>query len=39
MIEVLEGIENGAELVKEGARSVKDKQTVKVLNIESETND
>jgi len=39
VIEVLEGIENGAELVKEGARSVKDKQTVKVLNIESETND
>jgi RND family efflux transporter MFP subunit len=31
-IEVLNGIENGAEIVKEGARSVKDKQTVKVIN-------
>tara|TARA_R110002073_G_scaffold40547_6_gene115428 strand:+ start:87406 stop:88575 length:1170 start_codon:yes stop_codon:yes gene_type:complete len=32
VIEVLEGIENGAEIVKEGARSVKDGQTVKVIN-------
>ena len=39
VIEVLEGIEDGAELVKEGARSVKDGQTVKVLTIESEIND
>ena len=36
VIEVLEGIEDGAELIKEGARSVKDGQTVKVLTIESE---
>jgi len=39
IIEILEGIEDGAELVKEGARSVKDGQTVKVLTIESKTND
>ena len=39
VIEVLEGIEDGDELVKEGARSVKDGQTVKVLTIESETNE
>lgn len=32
VIEVLNGIEDGAEIVKEGARSVKDKQTVKVIN-------
>jgi len=32
VIEVLEGIKNGAEVVKEGARSVKDKQTVEVIN-------
>lgn len=32
VIEVLEGIPNGAELILEGARSVKDKQTVKVIN-------
>ncbi|WP_055443862.1 efflux RND transporter periplasmic adaptor subunit [Lacinutrix himadriensis] len=32
VIEVLEGIENDAELIKEGARSVKDGQTVKVIN-------
>ncbi len=36
VIEVLEGIEDGAEMIKEGARSVKDGQTVKVLTIESE---
>ncbi|MFD2822293.1 efflux RND transporter periplasmic adaptor subunit [Lacinutrix iliipiscaria] len=32
VIEVLEGIKDGAEIVKEGARSIKDKQTVKVIN-------
>ena len=32
VIEVLEGIENGAEIIQEGARSVKDNQTVKVIN-------
>ena len=32
VIEVLSGIENGAEIIQEGARSVKDGQTVKVLN-------
>ncbi|WP_055435988.1 efflux RND transporter periplasmic adaptor subunit [Lacinutrix algicola] len=32
VIEVLANIENGAELIKEGARSVKDGQTVKVIN-------
>ncbi|WP_034060947.1 efflux RND transporter periplasmic adaptor subunit [Lacinutrix jangbogonensis] len=32
VIEVLENIESGAELIKEGARSVKDGQTVKVIN-------
>ncbi|MBD3862788.1 MAG: membrane fusion protein (multidrug efflux system) [Olleya marilimosa] len=31
VIEVLEGIQNGAELILEGARSVKDGQTVKVI--------
>ncbi|MEM5538847.1 efflux RND transporter periplasmic adaptor subunit [Olleya sp. AS48] len=31
VIEVLEGITNGAELIQEGARSVKDGQTVKVI--------
>lgn len=40
VIEVLEGIEDGAEIVKEGARSVKDRQMVKVVNLETEsTND
>ncbi len=32
VIEVLNGIENGAEIILEGARSVKDGQPVKVLN-------
>ncbi|GAL66071.1 probable Co/Zn/Cd efflux system membrane fusion protein [Jejuia pallidilutea] len=32
VIEVLSGIENNAEIIKEGARSVKDGQTVKVIN-------
>lgn len=38
VIEVLEGVENGAEIIKEGARSVKDGQTVKVITYESENN-
>lgn len=32
VIEVLGGIENGSEIIQEGARSVKDGQTVKVIN-------
>ncbi|MGJ8591772.1 MAG: efflux RND transporter periplasmic adaptor subunit [Aquaticitalea sp.] len=36
VIEVIEGIEDGSEIISEGARSVKDGQTVKVLTIESE---
>jgi len=32
VIEVLKGIENGAEIIVEGARSVKDAQSVKILN-------
>ena len=32
VIEVLEGVSNGSEIIQEGARSVKDGQTVKVLN-------
>ncbi|MEO9076830.1 MAG: efflux RND transporter periplasmic adaptor subunit [Gelidibacter sp.] len=38
-IEVLEGIENDAELIQEGARSVKDGQTVEVLIIDNKKND
>ena len=38
VIEVLEGIEDGTEIIEEGARSVRDGQTVKVLIIESEKN-
>lgn len=38
-IEVLEGIENNAELIQEGARSVKDGQTVEVLIIDNNQND
>ncbi len=33
VIEVLKGIENGTEIIQEGARSVKNGQTVKVLDI------
>lgn len=33
-IEVLSGLENGAELIDEGARSVKDGQEVKILEVE-----
>ena len=36
VIEVLEGIEDGAEIVREGARSVKDGQTVKVIELPTE---
>jgi len=32
VIEVVEGVSNGSEIIQEGARSVKDGQTVKVLN-------
>ena len=32
VIEVISGIENGSEIIKEGARSVKDGQNVKILN-------
>lgn len=32
VIEVIKGIENGAEIVQEGARSIKDGQSVKILN-------
>ena len=32
VIEVLKGIENGTEIIEEGARSVKNGQTVKVLD-------
>lgn len=38
-IEVLEGIEDDAELIYEGARSVKDGQTVEILTIENDQND
>lgn len=38
-IEVLKGIENNAELIQEGARSVKDGQTVEVLTIDNKQND
>ncbi len=33
IIEVLEGIKNGAEIIKEGARSVEDGQIVEVINL------
>ena len=33
-IEILSGLENGSEIINEGARSVKDGQSVKILNIE-----
>ena len=33
VIEVLEGVENGTEIIQEGARSVKNGQTVKVINL------
>ncbi|MFC5194519.1 efflux RND transporter periplasmic adaptor subunit [Bizionia hallyeonensis] len=37
VIEVLEGIEDGAEIVQEGARSVKDGQTVRVVDMQTES--
>ncbi|WFO14809.1 efflux RND transporter periplasmic adaptor subunit [Cellulophaga baltica 4] len=33
VIEVLDGLENGAEIISEGARTVEDGQTVKVINL------
>lgn len=33
VIEVLKGIENGTEIIQEGARSIKDGQAVKILNL------
>jgi RND family efflux transporter MFP subunit len=38
LIEVLKGIENDAEIIKDGARTVKNGQTVKVLNTKTEQN-
>jgi RND family efflux transporter MFP subunit len=37
-IEVLKGIEDGAEIIKEGARSVRDGQSVEVINYEETKN-
>ncbi|HPF96254.1 MAG: efflux RND transporter periplasmic adaptor subunit [Flavobacteriaceae bacterium] len=37
VIEVLSGLEDGTEIIKEGARSVKDSQTVEVIKFEEET--
>ncbi|EGV43704.1 efflux RND transporter periplasmic adaptor subunit [Bizionia argentinensis JUB59] len=37
VIEVLEGIENGSEIIEEGARSVKDGQIVKVIELQNDT--
>ncbi|MBR9915228.1 MAG: efflux RND transporter periplasmic adaptor subunit [Algicola sp.] len=39
VIEVLNGIDSGAEIIMEGARSVKDGQSVEVINYETEAND
>ena len=39
VIEVLEGIEDGAEIIQEGARSVRDGQNVKVLTFETKKDD
>ena len=38
VIEVLKNLEKGAEIVKEGARSVKDGQSVEVINYKEENN-
>ena len=35
VIEVIEGLENGSEIIKEGARSVNDGQKVKIINQDS----
>ena len=37
VIEVLSGIKSGTEIIKEGARSVKDNQPVKVIDYEEAT--
>jgi len=37
VIEVLSGLKDGTEIIKEGARSVKDEQTVEVIKFEEET--
>ncbi len=34
LVEVIQGVENGAEIIEEGARSVKDGQAVKILTVE-----
>jgi hypothetical protein len=39
MIEVLKNLEKGVEIIKEGARSVKDGQSVEVINYKEEGND
>ncbi|MGS2727489.1 efflux RND transporter periplasmic adaptor subunit [Psychroserpens sp. BH13MA-6] len=39
VIEVLNGIDSGAEIIMEGARSVRDGQSVEVINYETEAND
>jgi len=36
VIEVLEGIKSGAEIIQEGARSVKDGQVVKIINLSND---
>ena len=37
-VEVLNGLETGAEIIKEGARSVRDGQSVEVINYKEEGN-
>ncbi|RLJ65613.1 RND family efflux transporter MFP subunit [Lacinutrix venerupis] len=39
VIEVLKNLEKGTEIIKEGARSVKDGQSVEVINYKEENND
>ena len=34
VIEILKGLEDGAEIIKEGARSVRDGQSVEVVKID-----
>ena len=38
MVEILSGVSDGDQLVKEGARSVKDGQNVQVLSVELTAN-
>ena len=38
VIEILNGLETGAEIIKEGARSVRDGQSVEVINYKEESN-